>query len=196
MAIDLDNPLLAYRAWFIEQEAGWADTIVNSFENFSGMLSVSKEIVAGSISVEQFEEHCQKQEDAERDKYDEEFSDYEDGDDAKVFVDYLDKIIELNDPILIEPVALALLIATDSFAFALYEENRPFDLLASNQEALFKSLLEGDMEKANDCENNIREETRHRRETKILTESWEELSKSKFNLKVIKTYTIRTILGL
>ena len=196
MAIDVHNPLLAYRSWFLDQDAGWADTIVNTFENFSGTLTIAKEIVAGSKTIEEFEEDCEQQEDVKRAKYDEEISDYVDGDDAKLFVDYLDKIIELNDVVLIEPVALALLIATDSFAFILNEDNRPFDLLGSNQSALFKSLVEGDQKKADDYEKKVQEEVRHRNATKKIRNSWEELKINDFNLKVIKSFSIRTMLGL
>ena len=196
MAIDIHNPLLAYRTWFLGQEAGWADTIVNTFDNFSSMLSISKDIVAGSITKEQFEEDCERQEDADRDKYDEEISNYEDGEDAKLFVDYLDKIIEFGDHVLIEPIALALLIATDSFAYILYEDNRPFDLLAASQDALFKNLLQGNEKDVEKNEKNIDEEVKHRKKTKEIRDSWEKLKENEFNLKIIKNYTIRNMFDL
>lgn len=211
--IEIQNPLITYVAWIGDRDLDWADTIASSFLHSLGALNETRKLL--DVSKEEYDAKLQEVEDYLNEtpgedggeliepllEWSEDGSDCDDEDEFEPgsclsrLVSYINKFIELDDRKYILEVALQLFIHTDFMLFSYTVRAGLPDVNEVFRERYIKSLLDGNIEKAEWEENELhlgQESTATLLETKA---SWDNFIIENFNREVFLLYYTFRLFG-
>lgn len=190
--MNLNNPLIAYRAWFIDQDVEWADSIASSYKDATYILATTNLIIE---EIGNEEDTIKELEEIIVNDYEEDEDEFNEGRSSTLLIKYLDKFINLNDRIFIKEIAVALFSITN-FTLLNYDKDIVFiDIMELNKTRHIKGLLNGNKDEADYYEAEIQQELNNRISRKKIKNSWDKFTKKEFNYDTIQKYLINDILG-